>query len=400
MSDLNNRGKAARKDAVHGLAAWTYNNPELLELEYERLILGTWQVACHMNDVAEPGDYTTFDLMRDSIIILRDKDGTVRAFQNVCRHRGARLLDGSGTLTSRLLCPYHGWAYRLNGELAGVPAEATFPGLDKSCHGLTEVEVEVFLGFVFVRVAGDGPSLAEMWGDYAERIAPYRPEEMVRVRPLMVQEWACDWKTAVDNNQENYHIPVGHPGYHRMLENGMNGFGNEFGVGGSVSRHKSRPSPNWVERGYQELAPKVLTHLPDEKRVTWQFFSMLPNHGIDVYPDSIDFFQILPLGPGRCQVRLALYGLADDRREMAVLRYLNDRINRQVLAEDRWLSERVQRGLMSHGYRPGPLSVYEDGVRELHDMVQAACPVAGLERAPAPGTLAQVDREMAERVSA
>ncbi|MBP5855721.1 aromatic ring-hydroxylating dioxygenase subunit alpha [Marivibrio halodurans] len=395
MSIRDPENADVRREAVHGLPAWTYDNSELLSLEYERLILGTWQVACHQNDVPNPGDYMVFDLMRDSIAIVRDADGTIRAFHNVCRHRGAKLLDGRGTLRRRLLCPYHGWAYALDGRLAGVPAESTFPGLDKNCFGLNTVEHEVFLGFVFVRVAGEGPSLAEMWGDYAKLIEPYRPETMVGVRPMIDQVWNCDWKTAVDNNQENYHIPMGHPGYHRMLDSGMGGFGNSFGIGGSVSRHKDRPSPNWVERMYQDLAPKVLTHLPEEKRSTWQFFSMLPNHGIDVYPDSMDFFQILPLGQGRCQVRLGLYGQADDRREMRVLRYLNDRINRMVLAEDRWLSERVQKGLRSHGYNPGPLSIYEDGVKELHDRVRAACPVTTLTVAPAPGTVAARDAELA-----
>ena len=386
---------AVRREPAYGLPAWTYENEELLTLEYERLILGTWQIVCHQNDLPEPGDYFTFDLMRDSLIFIRDRDGSIRGFQNVCRHRGARLLDGKGSLKTRLMCPYHGWAYHLDGRLAAVPAEGTFPGLDKSCFGLKEVETEIFLGFVFVRVAGEGPSVAERWGDLAARIAPYKPEEMVADGEIHIEEWACDWKTAVDNNQENYHIPVGHPGYFRLLERGIEDFGNEHGVSGSTTRHAAKPSDNWVERMYQELAPKALTHLPEAERVTWRFFSMLPTHGIDVYPDSMDFFQILPLGPGRCQIRLGVYGLPNPSREVGVLRYLNERINRQVLHEDRWLSERVQAGLRSHGYNPGPLSTKEDGVKELHDIIRAACPVAHLTQAPAPGTVRAVDAEMA-----
>lgn len=398
MSEHGERQREARAEAVHGLPAWTYQNEELLDLEYRRIILGSWQVVGHVNDVPDPGDYVTLELMHDSIIVMRDKDGGLAAFHNVCRHRGARILDaGRGSVRSRLLCPYHGWAYRLNGELAAVPSESTFPGLDKTCFGLKPVEMEVFLGFIFVRVAGTGPSVAERWGDYAKMIAPHRPEDMVCVAPLVEQVWHCDWKTAVDNNQENYHIPLGHPGYHRMLDNGMEGFGNEHGIGGSVSVHKARPSSNWVERMYQDLAPKVLDHLPEKARTRWQFFSMLPNHGIDVYPDSMDFFQILPLGPGRCVARWSLYGVPDDRREMRVLRYLNDRINRQVMAEDKWLSERVQAGLRSHGYNPGPLSIYEDGVRELHDLVRDAVPVTKRTEPPAPGHVAAVDREMGGR---
>ena len=271
MSELARGREIIQDELIYGLPAWTYRNAELLELEYQRLILGTWQVACHMNDVPEPGDYTTLELMRDSILVLRGADGVLRAFHNVCRHRGARLVDGPGKSRSRLVCPYDGWAYRLDGGLAGVPSEKTFPGLDKTCFGLNQVELEILLGFVFVRVAGEGPSLKEKWGDYTKPIEPYKPEEMVALTDVVEQEWDADWKTVVDNNQENYHIPLGHPGYYRMLDNNMVGFGNKHGIGASISVHKSRPSPNWVERSYQDLAPEVLTHLPDwQAEPVWQ----------------------------------------------------------------------------------------------------------------------------------
>ncbi len=384
----------SQDDLVRGLPAWTYNNAELLDLEYRRLILGTWQVVCHMNDLPELGNFTTLELMRDSILVMRGDDGELRAFHNVCRHRGARLVDGPGQCRKRLVCPYHGWAYRLDGSLGGVPSEKTFPGLDKASFGLNQVELETLLGFVFVRVAGEGPSLKDMWGDYVQTAAPYEPEKMVALTEVVEEDWNADWKTVVDNNQENYHIPLGHPGYYRMLDNEMLGFGNKHGIGATISVHKSRPSPNWVERSYQDLAPEVLTHLPEKERKTWQFYSMLPNHGIDIYPDSMDFFQILPLGPGRSRIRWGQFGRPDDRREMRVLRYLNRRINRQVMSEDQDLSERVQAGLASHGYEPGPLSAYEHGVREFHDLIRETVPVTTLDEAPPFGTLAERDAEL------
>ena len=387
----------SQDELVYGLPAWTYQNAELLDLEYQRLILGTWQVVCHANDVPDPGDYTTLELMRDSIIVLRGRDGDLRAFHNVCRHRGARLVDGPGKCRSRLVCPYHGWAYRLDGSLAGVPSEKSFPGLDKSCHGLNEVELEVLLGFVFVRVAGEGPSLKDMWGDYVKTVAPYEPEKMVALTEVVEEEWDADWKTVVDNNQENYHIPLGHPGYYRMLDSDMLGFSNEHGVGASISVHRTRPSSNWVERSYQELAPEALTHLPEKERKTWQFFSMLPNHGIDIYPDSMDFFQILPVAPGRSRIRWGQFGKPDKSRKVNVLRYLNRRINRQVMSEDRDLSERVQFGLGAHGYEPGPLSIYETGVREFHDLIRETIPVTKLDTAPVPGALAEIDAQMLDQ---
>lgn len=382
------------------LPAWAYRNPELLDLEYQRVILGTWQLACHVNDVREPGDYFVLELMRDSILVLKGQDGVVRAFANVCRHRGAKLLDGNGNCSKALVCPYHGWAYELDGKLRGVPNEKTFPGLDKAKLGLKEVELEVFFGFVFVRVArrGDhrGPeTVAEIWGDQAEHLKPYRLEEMERIEFGDDMVWDANWKVGVDNNLENYHIPLGHPGYHRMLDNELEGFENEHGVAGSISMLKDRPSANWVERFYQKLAPRVLADRPERLRKQWLFFTMPPNLGFDLYPDCVDYFQILPLGATRCQVRYGIYGHRDERREMRVLRYLNYRINGKVGEEDRWLTERVQQGLGSHGYNPGPLSRIESSLRHFHGQIRAACPVANLQEEPAAGSVARVDAELA-----
>lgn len=380
------------------LPAWTYRNAELIELEYERLILPSWQFVCHINQVKNPGDFATLDLMRDSIIVMRGKDKTLRAFMNVCRHRGAKLLDGSGSCKHRLVCPYHAWSYNFDGSLAGVPAEHTFPGLDKQEFGLKPVELEIILGMVFIRVIPGGPSLKEMWGDYVDLVADYRLEEMVPVDEPWTDVWQCNWKVGVDNNLENYHIPLGHPGYHRMLDNDLQGFINVHGVAGSKSVLKDKPSPNWVERFYQQMAPEVLLDLPEETRRTWYFFTLPPNIGIDIYPDSMDVFQILPRGAETCVVRYPVYRRPNENREQKVLRYLNGRINRQVGAEDRELCERVQLGIGSRGYEAGPLSSYEVALKDFHDRIRAVCPITTSPKAPAAGTLRQRDAELSAAV--
>ncbi|TXH34974.1 MAG: aromatic ring-hydroxylating dioxygenase subunit alpha [Rhodospirillaceae bacterium] len=389
-ANLQNQGNGLPR----ALPAWTYRNAELIELEYERLILPSWQFVCHINQVKNPGDFATLDLMRDSIIVMRGKDKSLRAFMNVCRHRGAKLLDGSGTCKHRLVCPYHAWSYNFDGSLAGVPAEDTFPGLDKQEFGLKPVELEVVLGMVFIRVIPGGPSLKEMWGDYVDLVAEYRLEEMVPVDEPWTDVWQCNWKVGVDNNLENYHIPLGHPGYHRMLDNDLQGFINVHGVAGSKSVLKDKPSPNWVERFYQQMAPEVLLDLPEETRRTWYFFTLPPNIGIDIYPDSMDVFQILPRGAETCVVRYPVYRRPDENREQKVLRYLNGRINRQVGAEDRELCERVQLGIGSRGYEAGPLSSYEIALKDFHDRIRAVCPIATSPKAPAAGTLRQRDAEL------
>jgi phenylpropionate dioxygenase-like ring-hydroxylating dioxygenase large terminal subunit len=379
---------------TRGLPAWTYFNPELTQLEYERVILPSWQFVCHVNQLKQPGDFATLDMMRDSVLVTRGKDGEIGAFSNVCRHRGAKLLDGTGSCKGRIRCPYHGWSYALDGRLMGVPSEQTFPGMMKADFGLKPVEMEIILGLVFVRLVPGGPSLAEMFKDFIEMARPYRLEEMEPVEQLWVGSWNCNWKVAVDNNLENYHVPVGHPGYHRMLDNDLMGEINDHGVAVSESVLKERPSPVWSERLYQKMAPEVLTDLPEKTRRTWLFFSMVPNIGIDIYPDSMDVFQILPQSAETCVMRYPVFSRPDARREAKVLRYLNARINRQVGHEDRDLSERVQVGLRSNGYEPGPLSDYEHAIRDFHDRLRAACPVVTLNEPPPQGSLAAVNAAM------
>jgi phenylpropionate dioxygenase-like ring-hydroxylating dioxygenase large terminal subunit len=379
---------------ARGLPAWTYFNAELTDMEYDRLIRPSWQFVCHVNQLKHAGDFATLDMLRDSVIVVRGRDGVIRAFMNACRHRGSRLLDGAGHCRNRITCPYHGWSYGLDGRLAGVPAEKSFPGLDKSTLGLKPIDIEVLLGLVFVRICGEGPGVAEMWGDFVEVARPYRLEEMEPLDAPWIDTWNCNWKVAVDNNLENYHVPVGHPGYHRLLDSDLCGVINGHGVAYSKGVLRDRPSANWVERMYQKLAPAVLADLPEDVRRTWLFFSMVPNLGIDIYPDCMDVFQILPRTAETCTMRYPVYVRPDARREMKVLRYLNGRINAQVGLEDRQLSERVQAGMSTYGFEPGPLSAYEHAVKDFHDRIRAACPVTTLPAAPAAGTLRQRDAEL------
>ncbi|MGH6931019.1 MAG: aromatic ring-hydroxylating oxygenase subunit alpha [Dongiaceae bacterium] len=380
-----------------GLPPWTYRNAELVELEYERVILPSWQFVCHANQLQSPGDYATLDMKRDSVMVMRGADGELRAFSNFCRHRGTKLLDGSGSCRNRIVCPYHGWSYGLDGAMVAAPAESTFPGLDKKSLGLKQVEMEILMGLIFVRVISGGPSLKEIWGDYVNLLAPFGIETFVPLGEPAVEIWNSNWKVAIDNNLENYHIAMGHPGYHRMLDNDMNGFGNRHGVAGSKSVLKQRLSPNWSEQRYQKLAPRALSDAPEDVRKTWYFFIMQPNIGIDIYPDSMDIFQILPHGAETCSIRYPLFAGPGESRELKVLRYLNSRINRQVTAEDRVLSERVQMGMGSHGYEPGPLSTYESCLKDFHDRIRAACPVTLLTKSPPAGQVRQVNAQMAAR---
>ncbi len=167
-----------------------------------------------------------------------------------------------------------------------------------------------------------------------------------------------------------------------MLDNDLQGFMNAHGVAGSASRHKAAVG-QLERRALSETCPGLtLDRLAEETRRTWMFFTMPPNIGIDIYPDSADVFQILPRTATTCFVRYPVFKPRDDRREARVLRYLNTRINRQVMREDKELCERVQAGLSSHGYRPGPLSTLEVAIRDFHDRIRAVIPEVDLPKPP------------------
>ena len=376
------RAPEASSGLPHALPAWVYNHAEMTRLELERILLPSWQIVCHQNSIPKPGDYQTFDLGPESILVLRDRDGTIRGFHNVCRHRGARLLDGTGNCPTAITCPYHGWTYRHDGGLIGMPVRESFPGLDRSEHGLRAVRTDIAFGFVFVCLAGDPPPVAQIWGKLAEEFLPYRFEDMVPLSPISQEVWNVDWKITMDNYLESYHVPIGHPGLYRMFTPDYEDQASVPGIARGISWLREQDSPRWAEGMYQRLVGKTVTHLPEDQRRSWRFYSALPNLGIDVFPDQMDFFQVLPSGPGKCIVRGGLFGLPDDRREMRALRYLSSRINTQVNNEDKWLCGRVQRGLASGSYEPGPLSQLERWMFEFHNLLRARIPEFSLASAP------------------
>jgi phenylpropionate dioxygenase-like ring-hydroxylating dioxygenase large terminal subunit len=370
------------REQRHALPAWVYGHPELTRLEIERVLLPSWQIVCHVNSIPRAGDYQTFDLGPESVFVVREKDGTFKAFHNVCRHRGARILDGAGTCPATITCPYHGWSYRQDGSLIGVPIRDSFPNLDRAAHGLRPVRVDTSLGFVFVCLAGDPPPVEKTWGKLAEELAPYRFEDMVPLAPITTDVWNVDWKIAMDNYLESYHVPIGHPGLYRMFTPDYEDQASVPGVARGLSWMREQLSSRWSERMYQKLIVKAADHLPERLRRCWRFYSALPNLGIDVFPDQMDFFQLLPGGPGKCIVRGTTFGLPDPSPALRAARFLSNRINTQVNNEDKWLCGRVQRGLASGSYKPGPLSNIEGWMYEFHNLLRERIPEFRLPQAP------------------
>jgi len=384
MAERKPKPTQSEAPSQRAMPAWVYGHAEMARLEYERLLLPSWQIVCHVNSIPKAGDYVTLDLGRDNILVTRAGDGRIHAFHNVCRHRAARLVEGSGSCGALIRCPYHGWSYGLDGKLRGVPVRESFAGgLNADELGLMAVKSEQFLGFVFVSVTGDPEPLAESWAPFLADFAPYDFESLQPLGAITHEDWDVDWKVAMDNYLDSYHVPFGHPGLNRMFTADYIGMATlPNGVTRGVGYMKERFSPRWTEQQYQKWAPEVATALPDAERRCWRYYSMLPNLGIDVFPDQMDFFQVLPRGPGKCSIRSATFALPDDRREMKLLRYLNARINRGVMREDEFLCKRVAQGLTSHGFEPAPLSEIEICMRQFHDLIRSRIPEAALDRPP------------------
>ncbi len=359
------------------LPGWIYHDPEFFRVEMERVIRPAWQIVCHESEIDRPGDWRSLDYLGESVIVIRGIDGEVRAFANVCRHRGSRLVDGEQGCARRLTCPYHGWTYGTDGRLIGVPHKEDYPGLDTGQWGLLPVELDSWRGFLFVRLEGGGPKVAETMAPYEAEIAPYRLEEVRALGRITLRPRPVNWKNVADNYSDGLHIPVAHPGLTRL-------FGGDYRIeaGDHVDRMSGdlveRPSANLSERAYQKL-------LPDDAGRRWLYFKLWPNFAFDLYPDQVDFMHFVPVGPTETLIREISYARPDDRREMRAARYLNWRINRRVNLEDTALIARVQQGMESRLYVPGPLGESEVCLRSFAAKLRRLIPEARLDRPPAPG---------------
>jgi carnitine monooxygenase subunit len=364
------------------LPGWIYRDADFLEAEKELIFAPSWQVVCHLNDIPNPGDYHTLDFLGEPLVAVRQQDG-VKAFFNVCRHRASRLLDGAGHCPGRIVCPYHAWTYDLDGRLTAVPQKREFVEFSLDRFGLKPVELEIYKGFVFVRLKSGLPSVAEMLAPYEAELSEYRLEELQPVGRVTLRTRNVNWKNVTDNYSDGMHIPVAHPGLTRL-------FGQSYGIEAKPWVDKmsgylrDTPSSQVSERFYQSILPSV-PHLPEKRQKLWTYYKLWPNVAFDIYPDQIDFMQMIPISPTQTLIREIAYAHPDSRREMKVARYLNWRINRRVSLEDKALIERVQAGMGSRSYTPGPLGKNEVSLRSFAHRIRQLIPESLQERQPLPG---------------
>lgn len=188
-----------------------YTDPKYLQIEDDAIWSKTWLLAGPCCDVAEPGDYFVFENLRESILVARATDGILRAFYNVCQHRGNQLKSEGCGHASMLRCGFHGWQWNLDGTLKSVPEAHDFPqGTPEDELGLQQLRCETWGGFVWVSMDPDIEPLLDYLGIVPEHLAPYEFDDMVLVADETI-EWRCNWKTSVDIFSETYHVRGVHP---------------------------------------------------------------------------------------------------------------------------------------------------------------------------------------------
>lgn len=195
-------------EASH-LPPWCYTSEAFYQREVERIFMKVWNPIGRADEIPNPGDYFTVDLVGSPAIVLRDRSGRLRAFANTCTHRGTRLLSGKGSCDRVIKCPYHSWVFSLEGNLLATPGMEQTLNFDRSALGLTPIRLETWEGFLFINFDPDSGSLLEYLGDLPEKLGSYRFSEMVCVR-RKGYDLACNWKVFVENAMEDYHTATVH----------------------------------------------------------------------------------------------------------------------------------------------------------------------------------------------
>ncbi|MGB5212397.1 MAG: aromatic ring-hydroxylating dioxygenase subunit alpha [Anderseniella sp.] len=379
-----------------GLPAWAYTNNEQLELERDVLFRRHWQLAGHISNAPEPGNYFCFDVAGERAIIVRGKDNEIRAFHNVCRHRGSRVVaNETGTCGSALVCPFHGWSFNLDGTLRTVAQPRSVPTLDPVEHGLVPVEFEIWHGFVFVRFQpGPQPAVADILARHEAEVALYRSAQAEPSRnSFWSQDIGANWKCVRDVDNEGYHVPMAHPGLQDLYGNNYFDEHWQGGTTRSFGPFKGETNRLWSVRAYNSVLPEV-DYLPESHRRAWLYIGMFPNQVLYFYPDGLGFYQEFPIATDKTMLRGGAYGMplseagdATFNRHIRAARYLSERIDNDTAVEDIQLTVWSNEAAHSSGFQGFILSDLEYGVKQYHDQLRAVMPVLNQAEAPERGAL-------------
>jgi phenylpropionate dioxygenase-like ring-hydroxylating dioxygenase large terminal subunit len=370
-----------------GLPAWTYNSDELTELEMEQLFLRNWLFVAHVCDLPKTGDYKCFEMANERAVVVRDQQGELRAFHNVCRHRASRVVaEDKGHCGNSFICPFHGWSYNLDGSLKSIPKASAFPDIDKAQFGLKALDCEIWQGMIFIRFGGDGPSIAEEFAEAAEEIGLYNIEDMQPLDEPYEYRFELDWKAVLDIDNEGYHVPIGHPELFDLVGATYTDQPLVGGLNRSFGSFKGRKHKLERNRDYVATLPAE-SYLPESHQHLWIYWGMFPGFVLTLFPDQIEIYQIYPTGNQKSVMVGVTYALPDERLAMQKARDLNRDINMDVGDEDirliRWAAE----GMRSSAFDGVMLSDLELGVASFQNQLRELLPVVNLSEAPEEGSL-------------
>jgi choline monooxygenase len=352
-------------ETARGLPNEAYVSEDFRAFERDRVIARTWFCIGFGRDVPVAGDAFPTDVLGLPLLMLRRPDGGIGVFHNVCSHRGALLVDAPCNVQRRIRCPYHAWLYDLDGRLLatphiGGPRTGEVDGFDRSLHGLKPVRSEVFWDMVFVNISGGAEPfedfirpLAQRWGDF----------DMTRIRHpgaagSLKLTVGCNWKLAVENFCEAYHLPNIHPGLnsYSKLEDHYN-----IAEEGHFAGQGSHAYTPLLVKGGTGLPQ--FQDLPARWNMASEYAALFPNVLLGIHRDHYFAIRLEPLGCDRTREHLEIYYVGEESAAPAfdAVKEANLKAWRTVFAEDVDVVERMQRGRHSPGYDGGVFSPAMDG---------------------------------------
>ncbi len=337
--NLISQGYSADKGNSQSLRAEAYTEDAWYRADVATILGKSWQWVCHVEKLREPGSYVTVSIAEQPIAVVRDREGHLRAFYNVCKHRAHELLSGEGK-TSRIMCPYHAWVYKLDGQLVRAPETEHLEDFKTSDICLSQVQVEEFAGFIYVNLDGNAPSLAEQSGDLETEIRHWAPDiDQLTFGHRLTYDIKSNWKNVVDNFLECYHCPTAHKDFCDLVD--MDTY--KVTTYGIYSSHMAEAGKG-ANTAYDVSNATVRTHA-----VWW----LWPTTCLMRYPgrSSIIVLNIIPIGPDRT---LETYDFfletpEPDPMEVDAMRYLDEVLQ----VEDIGLVESVQRGMNTPAFTQG-----------------------------------------------
>jgi Rieske 2Fe-2S family protein len=335
-----------------------YTSPAILAEERERIFAKQWNCVGRANAIANPGEYIVREIAGESIIVLRGRDGRLRAFFNVCRHRGTRLcVEASGRVSETIQCPYHAWTYATDGRLIGAPHMNEVEGFDKSRYSLHAAAIEELAGFVFVNIDRDPPPFAPLFAPMADRFARLGLGPLV-VRHRVTYDVRANWKLVFQNYSECLHCPVIHPELGAVIPylSGENDLTDGPFIGGFMEI--APPNASATMSGRACARPLNSAMAPEDRQRAY-FYSVMPNLMVTVQPDFVNYYILTPVAVDRTTVESEWLFSADNDGDPAF--NPQDAIAMwEITNRQDWdISARSQLGIASRRYQPGPYSPRE-----------------------------------------